>query len=505
MSTRSLSLRARVAAVVGAVAVASALLMGFLGLRITRNSLEKVSLGAAKDVAVLLATQLDQAGLTPARLEIETAESPVVAAESLLRHALEQLNHDGEGLWTCAVIMTPEGDRWRILAEVQTSGHDRTVYARGDVIAIACDEPSAQPSVDRPTGGWLQGELQRWFAANAPIGGGTGVVSVGIHLEEASDYVQRVLLTVVAAMAMSLLFAMVLGWWGARVILRPIEEVRRFAARLGRRDYATRVREHGAPEMRRMLRDMNHLAVDLAQRDSRLLERMARIAETRDPRETGAHVKRVSGVSVEILDGWLARHPMGEDEARLSRDTLRAAAMLHDVGKVGISDVILKKPGKLDDAEYTAMKRHTILGAALLPGSDPYDDAAHAVALRHHERWDGRGYPGEVDLSGASGDIEGLLHIPVSGPGLAGEAIPLFARIVSIADVYDALRSPRAYKQAWPEERVLQTIRDDAGKAFDPELIEIFLERHDRIRAVWAAHPDAPHPSVTSPAPAPAP
>ena len=501
---RTLSLRLRVAAVVGAVAVTSALLMGFLGLRITRDNMERVTLGAAKDVAVLLATQLDDAGLTPARIAAEPAAGGAEAAESLLRHALGELNHDDEGLWTRAVVMAPEGDGWRILAEVETSGHGRAVYKQGDLVSIHSDEPSGQPSTRGPTGGWLHADLQRWFAGSAPVAGGHGVVSVGIHVDEASDYVKQLLLTVFAAMAVAAIFALMLGWWGARVILRPIEEVRAFAARLGRRDYATRVREHGAPEMRRMLRDMNHLAVDLAQRDSRLLARMARMAETRDPRETTAHVKRVSGVSVEILDGWLARHPMGRDEARLARDTLQAAAMLHDVGKVGISDAILKKPGKLDDAEYTAMKRHTILGAALLPGDDPYDAAAHAVALRHHERWDGRGYPGEVDLSGAGGDIEGLLQAPVTGRGLAGEAIPLFARIVSIADVYDALRSPRAYKEPWPEDRVLQTIRDDAGKAFDPELVEIFLERHDRVRAAWAAHPDAPHPQVISPAPAPA-
>ena len=136
------------------------------------------------------------------------------------------------------------------------------------------------------------------------------------------------------------------------------------------------------------------------------------------------------------------------------------------------------------------MKRHTILGAALLPGSGAQDEAAREVALHHHERWDGSGYPGDEDWVSAAGDIEGLLQRPMTGRGLAGHDIPLFARIVAVADVFDALSSPRAYKEPWPEERVLSAIRADAGKAFDPELVEIFLERFDRIREIWRQHPD---------------
>jgi hypothetical protein len=232
------------------------------------------------------------------------------------------------------------------------------------------------------------------------------------------------------------------------------------------------------------------MSLERQQVTERLLERMIRMAETRDPRETGAHVRRVSGVSLELFDGWAERRAMRDEDAQYARASLRVAAMLHDVGKVGVSDTILKKPGKLDDAEYTAMKRHTILGAALLPGSGSQDEAAREVALHHHERWDGSGYPGDEDWVSAAGDIEGLLRRPMKGRGLAGHDIPLFARIVAVADVFDALSSPRAYKEPWPEAKVLATIRADAGKAFDPELVEIFLERFDRIREIWRQHPD---------------
>ena len=225
----------------------------------------------------------------------------------------------------------------------------------------------------------------------------------------------------------------------------------------------------------------------------RLLTRMIRMAETRDPRETGAHVKRVSGVSMELFEAWAQRHNLRDEDAQFARATLRVASMLHDVGKVGISDSILKKPGKLTDEEYAAMKRHTILGAALLPGDGAQDEAAREVALHHHERWDGKGYPGQVDIKSAHGDIEKLLALPLPTTGLKEYDIPLFARIVAIADVYDALSSPRAYKEAWPEAKVIETIKADAGKAFDPELVQIFVERYDRIRAAWSMHPDSVH------------
>jgi len=223
----------------------------------------------------------------------------------------------------------------------------------------------------------------------------------------------------------------------------------------------------------------------------RLLTRMIRMAEIRDPRETGAHVKRVSGVSMELFEAWAQRHNLRDEDAQFARATLRVASMLHDVGKVGISDSILKKPGKLTDEEYAAMKRHTILGAALLPGDGAQDEAAREVALHHHERWDGKGYPGQVDIKSAHGDIEKLLALPLPTTGLKEYDIPLFARIVAIADVYDALSSPRAYKEAWPEAKVIETIKADAGKAFDPELVQIFVERYDRIRAAWSMHPDS--------------
>ena len=240
--------------------------------------------------------------------------------------------------------------------------------------------------------------------------------------------------------------------------------------------------------------DLRHIAtlISTALERRALKEKMmwskVRMAESRDPSETGPHVKRVSATALEIFDGWAKRRGMRQEDCQFSRDTLRMAAILHDVGKIGISDLILKKPGKLTQEEYEIMKHHSVLGVPHLLGNDSED--AREVAMHHHERWDGRGYPGAVSIENISSDDQSLLEMQLPSTGMKGDDIPLFARMVAIADVFDALSSHRAYKEAWAPERVEQEMRNESGKAFDPELIEIFFERLDRIRAARARHPD---------------
>jgi HD-GYP domain-containing protein (c-di-GMP phosphodiesterase class II)/HAMP domain-containing protein len=242
------------------------------------------------------------------------------------------------------------------------------------------------------------------------------------------------------------------------------------------------------------LTDLRHIAtlISTALERRALKEKMmwskVRMAESRDPSETGPHVNRVSVTAVEIFDGWAKRRGMRQEDSQFSRETLRMAAILHDVGKIGISDLILKKPGKLTQEEYEIMKHHSVLGVPHLPGNDSED--AREVAMHHHERWDGRGYPGAVSIENLSSDDQSLLQMQLPSTGMKGDDIPLFARMVAIADVFDALSSHRAYKEAWEPERVEQEMRKESGKAFDPELIEIFFERLDRIRAARARYPE---------------
>ena len=233
------------------------------------------------------------------------------------------------------------------------------------------------------------------------------------------------------------------------------------------------------------------IALERARLTRSIIMRMIKMAELRDPKETGAHVNRVGSYSVELYDKWARRRKIPREERDKIRDVLRMAAMLHDVGKIATSDVILKKPGPLTDVEFEIMKQHTIHGARLfVEKQSEIDEAAGIVALNHHERWDGsrRGYPGHVEM--ATGK-------PIKGKtlenGLArpkkGEEIPIFGRIVALADVYDALSSARCYKEPWDEDKVLRIIREESGRQFDPELVEIFLEILDTMRSIRERYP----------------
>ena len=177
-----------------------------------------------------------------------------------------------------------------------------------------------------------------------------------------------------------------------------------------------------------------------------VITRLAQAAESRDG-DTGAHIHRI---------GYLCERlalQIGMDPVRASM--LRHASMLHDVGKIGIPDDVLLKPGALGPEEWVVMQSHTVKGAEILAGSaSPLLQMAEAIARTHHERWDGTGYP----------------------MGLKGEDIPLEGRICAVCDVYDALGAKRPYKEAWPRERVLGEIAINSGSHFDPALVAAFLE-----------------------------
>ncbi|MFC1671467.1 GAF and HD-GYP domain-containing protein [Spirochaetota bacterium] len=235
--------------------------------------------------------------------------------------------------------------------------------------------------------------------------------------------------------------------------------------------------------------NMASMILQRAQMTRALILRMISMAELRDPKETGAHVNRVGAYSVEIYEHWALRRKMPEHELDRSKDIFRMAAMLHDVGKVAISDVILKKPARFTEEEYEIMKTHTVHGARLFKQKQSeFDEMSALVALTHHESWDGTGYPGHVDLEAY--DDESKKEKGNATP-LKGEEISIYGRIVAIADVYDALISRRVYKEAWDEKSVLKEIKDLSGKKFDPEVVDIFFDCQDVIRSISSRYPDS--------------
>lgn len=232
------------------------------------------------------------------------------------------------------------------------------------------------------------------------------------------------------------------------------------------------------------------VALERAQMTRALILRMIRMAEMRDPRETGSHVNRVAGFAVEIYEEWAMRHQIDANVIEKSRDVLRMAAMLHDVGKVATSDLILKKPDRLDPNERELMKQHTIQGARLfLQQQSDFDEAAGVVALNHHERWDGTGYPGHIDFR-TGRPIDGFIDADGRARGKRGLEIPLFGRIVALADVYDALSTKRTYKEAWEEKHILSKMEQNAGTHFDPEIVEIFFSRYEILRTIQERYAD---------------
>ncbi|MDR3123046.1 MAG: HD domain-containing protein [Treponema sp.] len=219
-----------------------------------------------------------------------------------------------------------------------------------------------------------------------------------------------------------------------------------------------------------------------------MILRMIRMSEFRDPKETGPHVNRVAGYAVEIYEGWARRHEVPGAQREKFRDILKVSSMLHDVGKVAISDMILKKPGRFTDEEYLVMKHHTIYGARLFEDlHSELDMVSRDIALTHHENWNGSGYPGWVDPV-----TEKTIKADSQGNprGKKEEEIPFAGRIVALADVYDALCSRRVYKDPWTEDQVLSEIQSLRETKFDPELTDIFFETLPNIQQVQSLYPE---------------
>ncbi|MEA2468748.1 MAG: hypothetical protein QOJ57_2874 [Thermoleophilaceae bacterium] len=203
-------------------------------------------------------------------------------------------------------------------------------------------------------------------------------------------------------------------------------------------------------ERRRVARELRDTQLEI-------IRRLGAAVESRD-QETGDHISRMSRLCHRLA--------LAIGMPKAEADRLRHASAMHDIGKIGIPDRILQKPGKLDPGEWATMKTHTTMGATILGGSNaPLIQMAETIALTHHERWDGSGYPA----------------------GLAGEEIPLIGRVVAICDVFDALLSVRPYKHAWTLDDALAEIRAQSGRHFDPSLVEPFERLAREVAAAKAS------------------
>ena len=211
---------------------------------------------------------------------------------------------------------------------------------------------------------------------------------------------------------------------------------------------------------------------DLVRARDAIIFGLAKLSESRD-KDTGDHLERIAAYST-VLASELRRYTKYQDQVTPAFVRLIGiSSALHDIGKVGVADSILLKPGPLTPQERARMQEHALIGARCLRGieqrlgSSNFLQMAREIAVAHHERWDGTGYP----------------------KGLAGDQIPLAARIVAIADVYDALATQRCYKDARAHEECVQTIRSGAGTHFDPDLIEVWLKVESKFRDIARRYP----------------
>lgn len=199
-----------------------------------------------------------------------------------------------------------------------------------------------------------------------------------------------------------------------------------------------------------------------------VLLRLTGVVQLRDPEETGAHISRVGGYAIEIYENYAMKNWVPRQEIDDTKVVLRFAAMLHDIGKVSISDSILKKPGPLTAREFDTIKRHTIDGARIFEEQiTDFDKMVYRVVLEHHENWDGTGYP----------------H------GKKGEEISVFAQMVSIADVFDALVTKRVYKESWSVEQAVEEIKSLSGTKFSPQLVDCFVDALPFVLRVRSLYP----------------
>jgi putative two-component system response regulator len=218
--------------------------------------------------------------------------------------------------------------------------------------------------------------------------------------------------------------------------------------------------EQRTATLRQALDDMAEAQRQAYQAHLDTIQRLAMAAEYRDE-DAAPHIHRMSCYCALLAESL--RWPPGEVEI------LKHASLLHDVGKIGIPDAILLKPGKLEEEEWEIMKQHTTLGARILRGSpSKFLQAGEVIAWTHHEKWDGTGYP----------------------RGLAQEDIPLMGRICAVADVFDALTSVRPYKKAFPNEKAYQILREGRGTHFDPQLVDRFLEHLEEVVAIQEQYRD---------------
>jgi len=339
-----------------------------------------------------------------------------------------------------------------LLASALASPPIATAAVRSAVTA----QTTVRPTIDESHPGHAYWSL---FSTWTMRGSQFGYLAVQANADSLLSVVNQVRLILTLVFTAAALLTLLVGTATASRLTRPIEGLVRSMRVVSAGNLRHRASITSKDEIGYLAEVFNEMTASLEEKTAALeettfasMEALARAIDARDP-STFGHSARVAAVSIEIADEM--QLPVKE------RESLRRAALLHDIGKIGVEDRVLRKPGPLNDAEMDEMREHSRIGHDMLEGLRFLRPSLPGI-LYHHERWDGAGYPA----------------------GLTGTAIPLLVRIITVADVFDALTSDRPYRQGLSFEAATAAIRHDAGMKFDPDVVSAFIARRPVIEAL---------------------
>ncbi len=339
-----------------------------------------------------------------------------------------------------------------LLASALASPPIATAAVRSAVTA----QTTVRPTIDESHPGHAYWSL---FSTWTMRGSQFGYLAVQANADSLLSVVNQVRLILTLVFTAAALLTLLVGTATASRLTRPIEGLVRSMRVVSAGNLQHRASITSKDEIGYLAQAFNEMTASLEEKTAALeettfasMEALARAIDARDP-STFGHSARVAAVSIEIADEM--QLPVKE------RESLRRAALLHDIGKIGVEDRVLRKPGPLNDAEMDEMREHSRIGHDMLEGLRFLRPSLPGI-LYHHERWDGAGYPA----------------------GLTGTAIPLLVRIITVADVFDALTSDRPYRQGLSFEAATAAIRHDSGMKFDPDVVSAFMARRPVIEAL---------------------
>ncbi len=499
------SLRRRMAAMLVGASIMLVVIVGSIGVRLFFDNSKAEKTQNAVNAAKFTASIVD-----PKRIKeyIRRGESASGYVETLAR--MEQIRENASGV-RYLYVLTVDKDAVTFVLDLPGKADydydtpseegDDEGYAPGTRVAIEEEFKPYLPALlageeipvieSRDRWSWI---VSAYYPIRDEDGNCVGYAGADASVDFLADYLKEYILRVTLIMLGFLMLILAYGLWITEIhVVYPVNAMTLAVERIIHAGTDQQMLDASVRNMRSLdirtgdevetfyndicnlaanqteqLRSLNRFAENTAKMQDGLIITMADLVENRDS-DTGSHIQKTAAY-VKIIAEGLKRNGYYAEKLtpKFMSDVVRSAP-LHDIGKINISDRVLNKPGKLTDEEYEIIKTHTTAGRKIMEKAistvegENYLKEARNMAAYHHERWDGKGYP----------------------EGLHGEVIPLSARIMAVADVFDALTSPRVYKPSIPFEQALQMIQDGAGTQFDPKCVEAFMDSLTEVKLVF--------------------